>query len=82
MVVAALAINWRNKTHEVFVELSWRIGALLTFILSWLGSNAHEGMTYLNNNAAGVGALGTLIGVGASIYFQWKNSNKSNKEDD
>ena len=80
VIVAALAINWRNKTHEVFVEISWRVGALLTFLFSWLESSAHEGMTYLNENAAGVGALCSIAGVCASIYFQGKNSNKSDKE--
>ena len=61
----ALALRLRNHWPEFISELSWKIGSIGAVTLGWL-----------NSNAAAVGALVAIIGLGVNIYFQFKASNK------
>lgn len=80
MLVAAILINLKASTKEIVAEVTWKLSAALTLLLESLGHGASSGMDYLNTNAGGVGALCTIIGLGFSIYFQYKRS--KNKDDD
>lgn len=77
---AAIAVNWRASLREVATEVMYKASFLFTILASWAGEGAHEGMKYLNNNAAGVGVLLTAVGVVANIYYMHKGS-KVKEED-
>ena len=77
LVVTAIIVWRRNTLQETIAELSWRASAVLSFVLTWLGQGASDGMTFLNHNAQGVSALASLVGLGFSIYFQIRNSKKT-----
>jgi hypothetical protein len=78
LVVAAIMVDFRTGHWRVWAaELGWKISALLTFVLNWMGHDAHESIQYMSANAAGLGVILTAIGVAANIYYMHKGSLKA-----
>jgi len=77
LIVAAIMIDWKSSSVKaVATELLWKMSAIFTFVASLLGDTAHAGMRYLNENALGVGAICTILGLIANIYYMHKASKK------
>jgi len=81
LVVAAIVIDFKTGHWRTWVaEALWKVSALLTFVLNWMGHNAHESIQYMSANAAGLGVVLTGIGVAANIYYMHKGSLKASDD--
>jgi len=77
LIVAAIMIDWKSSSVKaVTSELLWKMSAIFTLFASWVGDGAHAGMAYLSNNSMGIGALCTILGLIANIYYMHKASKK------
>jgi len=77
LVIAAIMIDWKSSSVKaVTSELLWKMSAIFTLFASWVGDGAHAGMAYLSNNSMGIGALCTILGLIANIYYMHKASKK------